>query len=325
MKKLLSLLLLLALLTGCTTAAPAETTLPPTEAPVTQVTETTAPPETTAATEETQPDDSWKEDALVVHYIDIGQADCMLLECGGETMLIDGGYAERGWEVVEYLQDQGVEKLDLVVGTHPHGDHIGATPEVMANFPTEEVWSGPITYTNATVNNFRDAVADQGLTLHYPKPGETTTLGDALITVLGPVKTYYEDVNDLSLVLMVEFGETRFLFTGDMEQMAEDDMLDYWGENYDFTADVLKVGHHGSYSSTHYRLLRAVLPTYGVILVGGNNEYGHPHDEPISRLQDAEVTIYRTDKMYDIVAVTDGKEIQFSWENTFAKPWQPAA
>ena len=325
MKKLLSLLLLLALLTGCTTAAPAETTLPPTEAPVTQVTETTAPPETTAATEETQPDDSWKEDALVVHYIDIGQADCMLLECGGETMLIDGGYAERGWEVVEYLQDQGVEKLDLVVGTHPHGDHIGATPEVMANFPTEEVWSGPITYTNATVNNFRDAVADQGLTLHYPKPGETTTLGDALITVLGPVKTYYEDVNDLSLVLMVEFGETRFLFTGDMEQMAEDDMLDYWGENYDFTADVLKVGHHGSYSSTHYRLLRAVLPTYGVILVGGNNEYGHPHDEPISRLQDAEVTIYRTDKMYDIVAVSDGYDITFSWGNKYAKPWTPDA
>lgn len=325
MKKLLSLLLLLALLSGCTTAAPAqtETTTAPTEAPSVAVTETTAPPE---ATEETEAADfSWKEEALVVHYIDIGQADCMLLECDGETMLIDGGYADRAGEVVDYLEEQGVEKLDLVVGTHPHGDHIGATPTVMDAFPTDQVWSGPITYTNETVLNFRNAVAAQGLTIHYPQPGETCQLGDALVTVLGPVKSYYEDVNDLSLVLMVEYGETRFLFTGDMEMLAEDDMLDYWGDDSIFQADVLKVGHHGSYSSTGYRLLRAVMPTYGVICVGGNNEYGHPHDEPMSRLKDAEVTIYRTDKMYDIVAVSDGYDITFTWENQYAQPWTPEA
>jgi competence protein ComEC len=238
-------------------------------------------------------------------------------------MLIDGGYAERGWEVVEYLQDQGVEKLDLVVGTHPHGDHIGATPEVMANFPTEEVWSGPITYTNATVNNFRDAVADQGLTLHYPKPGETTTLGDALITVLGPVKTYYEDVNDLSLVLMVEFGETRFLLTGDMEQLAEGHMMDYWGEDFDWSADVLKVGHHGSYSSTGYRLLRAVAPTWGIISCGRDNEYGHPHAEPLSRLRDAEVTLFRTDLAGTIIAASDGETIAFAWSSSSFEPYIP--
>ena len=108
----------------------------------------------------------------------------------------------------------------------------------------------------------------------------------------------------------------------DMEMIAETDLLD---SGADVKADVLKVGHHGSYSSTGYRLLREVAPTYAVISVGGNNEYGHPHKDPMSRLRDAEVTIYRTDKMYDIVAVTDGKEIQFSWENTYAKPWQPAA
>ena len=322
MKKLLSLLLLLALLTGCTTAAPAP--VEPTVPAVSQAVALTEPREETAPSEEPEiVDFSWKEDCLVVHYIDIGQADCMLLECGGETMLIDGGYAERGSEVVAYLQEQGVEKLDLVVGTHPHADHIGATPEVMGSFPTEEVWSGRIPYTNDTVINFLDAAAAQNLTIHYPQAGETYDLGQALVTVLGPVKSYYEDVNDLSLVLMVEFGETRFLFTGDMEMMAEDDMLDYWGDESVFRADVLKVGHHGSYSSTGYRLLRAVLPTYGVICVGGNNEYGHPHDEPISRLQDAEVTILRTDKMYDIMAVSDGCDITFTWENQYAQPWTP--
>jgi len=323
MKKLLSLLLLLALLTGCTSAAPAETTAPA-QAPaiaVTEAPETTAPTETAEPTE--APDFSWKEDKLVVHYIDIGQADCMLLECGGETMLIDGGYLDRAEEVVEYLQEQNIDKLELVVGTHPHGDHIGATPTVMAAYETDEIWSGPITYTNETVIYFRNAAAARNLTIHYPQPGETYELGDALVTVLGPVKTYYEDTNDLSLVLMVEYGETRFLFTGDMEMMAEDDMLDYWNDDSIFQADVLKVGHHGSYSSTGYRFLRAVMPTYGVICVGGNNEYGHPHDEPISRLKDAEVSIYRTDKMYDIVAVSDGYDITFTWGNQYAQPWTP--
>ena len=165
-------------------------------------------------------------------------------------------------------------------------------------------------------------MAAQGVPLHVPEVGEVFELGDATITVLGPVKDKYEDLNDTSIVLMVQYGDIRFLFTGDMEMIAETDLLD---SGADVKADVLKVGHHGSYSSTGYRLLREVAPTYAVISVGGNNDYGHPHQEPMSRLRDAEVTIYRTDKMYDIVAVTDGEEIRFSWENTFAKPWQPAA
>ena len=320
MKKLVALLLALLLLTGCTSAAPAETTVPTTEATI-PVTEATVP-ETTA---ETEPPSLIDPDATTfsVHFIDVGQADSMLLECNGVYALIDAGYDTTGHIVVEYLQEQGVEELELVVGTHPHGDHIGGLPEVLNTFPANNVWSGPITYTNDYVRNFRTSVGNQGLAIHHPNPGDTFQLDDALITVLGPVKKYYEDVNDLSLVLMVEFGDTKFLFTGDMEQIAENDMLDYWGEEFDFGADVLKVGHHGSYSSTHYRFLRAVMPTYGVICVGGNNDYGHPHKDPISRLQDAEVQIYRTDKMYDIVCVSDGEDIEFTWENIYAKPWVP--
>ena len=320
MKRIIALLLLLLLLAGCTANPSAETTVPTTEAtvPTTEATETTVP-------EETEPASILDPDAkkFSVHFIDVGQADCMLLECNGVYAMIDGGYDTTGHVTVEYLQKLGVPEIELMIATHPHGDHIGGLPEVLANFPVRNVWSGPITYTNDYVRNFRAGVVAQRLTIQHPQPGDTFQLDEALITVLGPVKNYYEDANDLSLVVMVEFGDTKFLFTGDMEQLAEDDMLDYWGEDMDFHADVLKVGHHGSYSSTHYRFLRAVLPTYGVICVGGNNEYGHPHRDPISRLQDAEVQIYRTDKMYDIVCTSDGVDIEFTWENQYAKPWTP--
>lgn len=318
MKKLLVIFLTLLLLTGCTVSpdAPTAATIPA----ETAIPETTAPAETEVPLETI-----CKDGVLIVHFIDVGQADCALLECGGMSMLIDGGNTEDGWDVVEYIENQGIEKLDLVVGTHPHEDHIGGLPAVMDAFPVDTVWSGIIPYNNGTTYAFKDTAFDKNLIIAYPGLGDTYTLGDAQVTVLGPVRSYYEDVNDLSLVLMVEYGDTRFLFTGDMEMLAEDDMLDHWGETYDFTADVLKVGHHGSYSSTGYRLLRAVMPTYGVISVGGNNDYGHPHEDPMSRLRDAEVTIYRTDKMYNIMAVSDGTDITFTWDNKYAQPWTPDA
>lgn len=314
MKKILALLLLLLLLTGCTTAAPVESTVP---------VETTVPTETTEPAE-TSPFAPGTE-TLSVHFIDVGQADCMLLDCNGTYAIIDAGYDTNGKQVVDYLMDRGIMEIELMVATHPHGDHIGGLPEVLRYIPTNNIWSGPITYTNDYVREFRKCAATQALTIQHPAPGDTFQLDDALITVLGPVKQEYEDVNDLSLVLMVEFGDTKFLFTGDMEQLAENDMLDYWGEDMDFSADVLKVGHHGSYSSTGYRFLREVLPTYAVICVGGNNEYGHPHSDPMSRLMDAEAQIYRTDKMYNIVCVTDGEDIVFTWDNKFAHPWIPDA
>lgn len=292
MKKLAALLLLLLVLSGC--ARPQDPVTAPTAS---------------------------EEDYLVVHYIDVGQADCALLVCGDDAMLIDGGNAADGMDVVRYLQLLGICELDLVVGTHSHEDHIGGLAAVLQRIDAETIWTSEITYTNATVNNFLNAAAGQNTPITQPALGDTYALGDALVTVLGPVRTDYEDINDLSLVLMVEYGETRFLFTGDMEQIAEDDMLDYWGEDFDWHADVLKVGHHGSYSSSGYRLLREVAPTWGVIPCGYQNEYGHPHDSTLSRLRDAEVTIFRMDLMGTVIAASDGETIAFAWSNP---AWQPS-
>lgn len=315
MKKLTAILLLLALLTGCSFTPPAPTdasiptgsTAAPTEAPTEGSTAATFPRGT---------------ETLTVHFIDVGQADCALLECNNSFALIDGGNAADGPQVVEYLESQGVQRLNLVVGTHPHEDHIGGLADVLDAYPADNIWSGPITYTNSIVYSFLDGAKDQGKEVVKPQPGQTFNLGGALITVLGPVRTDYEDVNDLSLVLMVQFGETRFLFTGDMERIAELDLID---SGADLKADVLKVGHHGSYSSTSYPFLREVMPTYAVISVGAANEYGHPHEDPMSRLEDAEVIIYRTDKMFTVTAETDGEDIIFTWGNKYAQPWTPAA
>lgn len=313
MKRIIALLLLLLLLTGCTTAPIAtDATLAPTTAP-TETVAVTEPAETEAPTEPPR-------EGLTVHFVDVGQADGFLLECGGEYAVIDGGYPAGGDKMVEYMTDLGVEEVELMVATHMHGDHIGGLPTVLDAFPTENVWSNPATFTNGYVSEFLNAVAAQRIPLYTPQIGEVFELGDATITVLGPVRTNYEDLNDTSLVLMVQYGDIRFLFAGDMESVAEKDLLD---RGTDLKADVLKVGHHGSYSSTSYVFLREVMPTYAVISCGANNDYGHPHKDPVSRLKDAEVILFRTDKMYDIVAFTDGTEIEFSWGNSFAKPWIP--
>ena len=250
-----------------------------------------------------------QEEQLWVHFIDVGQADSILLQCDGHYALIDGGNAADGEAVAAYLAIQGVQKLDLVVATHPHEDHIGGLSDVIDRIPVGVVWSSSIPNNNKTINNFLKSVSDRQKKVQYPNVGEEFQLGGATITVIGPVKEY-SDINNLSIVLMVSYGDTRFLLTGDMERIAENDLIE---SGADLSADVLKVGHHGSESATGYRFLREVMPTYGVISCGKDNSYGHPHEDPLSRLRDAEVTVMRTDELSSIVAKSDGKNIVFLW------------
>ena len=293
MKKILALLLCALILAGC--AAP--------------------------VTPSTQPEPAEKG-SFSVHYIDVGQADCALIECDGKYMLIDGGNAEDSSLVVSYLQKQGVEELEAVVCSHAHEDHVGGLPGVLAVFPTKAVYAPTKTYSSKVFDKFLYYTDQQGLDVTIPAPGDQFTLGDALVMILGPVKSY-ADPNNTSIVMMIDFHGKRFLFTGDMETEAENDMLDYWGEYFTWSADVLKVGHHGSDTSTSYRFLRAVMPAYGIISVGEGNSYGHPNETPLSRLEDAEVTVLRTDKLGSIIVTTDGKNITLSWEQASQQPDTP--
>ncbi len=262
---------------------------------------------------------SVSEAGLTVHFIDVGQADCALLECGGEYLLIDGGNRDDGQLIVSYLEQQGVESLAAVVCTHAHEDHVGGLPSVLAVYPTKAVYAPTKTYSSKIFDSFLYYVDQQRLTVTIPAPGDTLSLGEAVLTVLGPVKTY-PDPNNTSIVLKVEYGDTAFLFTGDMETDAENDMLDWWEGRMDFGCDVLKVGHHGSNTSTGYRFLNEANPTYGVISVGEGNDYGHPHEEPLSRLKQAGVIILRTDKLGHVIAFSDGETIRFTWENQNVQP-----
>lgn len=307
-KRLLALWLLLALLlSGCEIVYD----LPPeTYAAIPEETAASAPEKTA----------SGADAELLVHFIDVGQADCALLEYEGQYMLIDGGNREDGQLVVSYLQEQGVEELEAVVCSHAHEDHVGGLPSVLAVFPTKVVYAPTNDYASSVFDDFLYYVGQQGLEVTIPSPGDTVSLGEVTATVLGPVKTY-ADPNNTSIVLRVAYGDTALIFTGDMETEAENDMLDYWeGQEALFSADVLKVGHHGSYTSTGYRFLYRVMPTYGVISVGAGNSYGHPHEEPMSRLEQAGVTILRTDTLGHILAHSDGESVYFTWQNQSANP-----
>lgn len=246
------------------------------------------------------------EGVLEVHYIDVGQADAALVLCGGESMLIDGGNVADSSLIVSYLAEHGVEHLDYVVDTHAHEDHVGGLSGALAKYGADRVYA-PVTEYDSKA--FRDFVKYAG-DLAIPSPGEAWTVGTAAVTVLGPVQEY-DDTNDTSIVLRVDFGENSFLFTGDMERGAEADLLE---SGADVKADVLKVGHHGSSTSTSYPFLREVMPEYAVISCETGNSYGHPHEETLSRLRDADVTLYRTDMQGTVVAASDGKEISFAVE-----------
>ena len=260
------------------------------------------------------------EEGLIVHFLDVGQADCALLESGGEYLLIDGGNRGDSDLVVSFLEQQGVEELAAVVCTHAHEDHVGGLPAVLAVYPTAAVYAPTRTYASQVFDDFAYYADQQGLEITIPAPGDSWMLGSAEITVLGPVQSYAE-TNDTSLVLRVELGDTAFLFTGDMEVTAEDDLLDYWEDEPELLkADVLKVGHHGSDTSTGYRFVYQVEPEYAVVSVGTGNSYGHPNEAPLSRLNQAGAMVLRTDELGTIQAVSDGETVTLTWENQSVQP-----
>ena len=249
---------------------------------------------------------------LHVWFLDVGQADSSLLVCDGQAMLIDGGNVDDASYVVASLEQYGVTSLDYVINTHCDEDHVGGLAGVLAKFPAEHVWSSTAEYGTKAFSNFVKYANEQGRAIEIPSPGDTFTLGEAEITVLGPLRDY-ENNNENSIVLRVDYGETSFLFTGDMGITAEDELVES-GARLDAT--VLKVGHHGSAGSTGYVFLREVMPDDAVISVGTDNSYGHPTEAALSRLRDADAQVFRTDLQGVIHAVSDGRSVTFETERS---------
>ena len=245
-------------------------------------------------------------DGLYVHYIDVGQGDSELVCCNGEYMLIDAGEPDASDAVLEYLDRHGIDKLDYLVCTHSHSDHCGGLDAVVESLEVETVFTSPYAGDSPSYEIFTDAVYDAGLELTVPELGESYRLGEASFSFIGPVEDY-DNTNDDSLVLRLEYGDTSFLFTGDMTAKAEKDLIN---DGASLRCDVLKVGHHGSSGSSCYQFLYEAQPGIGVISCEKGNSYGHPHEEALSRLNDADVTVYRTDLEGSIVIFSDGMKVE---------------
>ncbi len=247
-------------------------------------------------------------DELAVHFIDVGQADCALLTAQGKHILIDTGNRDDFTVIDAYLRAQGVVRLEAVWLTHPHEDHIGGATQILKRYEVGAVYMGPVTEEMPLYIELQERLQKEKVRQITPQAGEEIGFGDCRIQVLGPVSVSAR-ANNNSLILKVIYGNTSFLFTGDAERDEEIAVLE---SGADVQADVLKVGHHGSETSTSYYFLRQVWPQYAVVSVGAANEYGHPHEAVLSRLEDAEVTVYRTDERGTVLAVSDGHNVIFA-------------
>ncbi|MCL2054240.1 MAG: MBL fold metallo-hydrolase [Oscillospiraceae bacterium] len=263
--------------------------------------------------------------ALQVHFIDVGQGGSALVLFGDYAVLADAGEREQGARVVEYLQNAGVGKLDYVIATHPHSDHIGGLPAVIEEFEIGKVIAprlkAELTPTTRSYENFLLAVLNKGLRLTAAKAGDSYTLygnsegEEAILEIISPLEPQsnaYKDINDYSVVFKISYKDTTFLFTGDASRPAERDIL---SSGADITADLLHVGHHGSSTSTTREFLAAVNPRAAVIQCGAGNSYNHPNINTIERLEQAGVTIYRSDLDGTIVVYSDGRLNQLTVNN----------
>ncbi|MBO4954500.1 MAG: MBL fold metallo-hydrolase [Clostridia bacterium] len=255
------------------------------------------------APEEPVPDRA--EGTLMVEFLDVEQGDSALIHLpNGETMLIDAGERDQGEHVVATLQEQGITRLDYVIGTHPHTDHIGGLQEVIESFDIGEIYMPKKLHTTKTFENLLLAIRDKGLSVTSAKAGVTVLEDEGVFaTFVAPQDTDYEELNDYSAVLRLTFGETSFLFTGDAEAVSEHEMLN---SGQSLSADVLKVGHHGSTTSNTVAFLKAVSPTHAVISCGAGNDYGHPHKQILKRLSALKATVWRTDEQGKITVTSDG-------------------
>ncbi len=248
---------------------------------------------------------------MLVHYINVGQGDSELIQVNGKNLLIDAGPRANEKDILSYLDKLKIKKLDYVIATHPHEDHIGNMDDIINKYEIGKFYAPKVEHTTRTFENMVKALKKKNLKINVIKEGTNTIdLGkNTKVLVYSPKSDGYgknTDLNDYSPILKIEYGNNSFLFTGDAEKTEENYVL---GKGYNLKSDVLKLGHHGSSTSTTEKFLKAVDPSIGIISCGIDNTYGHPHKETLKKLTKYKVKVYRTDKDGDIVLQSNGTDI----------------
>lgn len=247
---------------------------------------------------------------LHVYYMDVGQGDSIFIQLpNNENMLIDAGTEDSGTKIAKSLKKADIDKIDHLVATHPHADHIGGMQKIVESFDIENIYMPDAATNIRTYENLLLAIKRKGNKITTAKSNTKIVSNDKLnITIVAPNSNEYEDLNNYSAVIKLTYGERSFVFTGDAEKLSEDEIRS------NIKCDVLKIGHHGSSTSTSENFLKKTHPTYAVISCGADNEYGHPHREVMERLKKAGVKIYRTDINGTTEFVSDGNNISINTE-----------
>lgn len=241
---------------------------------------------------------------LKIHYIDVGQGDSILVEAPNKNLLIDAGPRVSTPKLMSYLKKHKIKKLDYVIATHPHEDHIGGMSTVIKNISIGTFYAPKVTTNTATFRHMITALKNKNLKITAAKAGMSFYLGKNIkCDILAPNSTKYDNLNNYSVVLKITDGKTKFLFTGDAEKLSESEILK---KGYNIDSDVLKLGHHGSSTSSTKSFLRKVSPKVAIISCGKNNSYHHPHKETMRKLKEMHIKSYRTDLDGNIIIISDG-------------------
>lgn len=259
-------------------------------------------------------DDSDQGEKLKIHFIDVGQADCTLIELpNGEEALIDTGNTEDAETIINYIENLNIDDIEYLILTHPHEDHIGSAKEIIEKIDIEKVYIPDVTVDTKLYENTMSAIESYNITVMKAKAGlKIIDTPELKFEVLAPKSMYYSEMNEYSIVTKLNYQDTSFLFTGDAESVSELEMI---RSGYDLNCDLLKVGHHGGRTSSSWNFLQSVTPEYSVIFSEKGNSYGHPHKETLDRLSSIGSKIYRTDEAGTIIASSDGKNISINKNN----------